>query len=89
MRTPKTPPPPHPYPHFAEALLGFGASSPEIARALGVSQRSALNYMTGQALPRVEVVKRHPAIDHALTLDLSPRLAKPAKDVQEIAENMS
>ena len=62
----------HPYPHFFTALLAFGKSSPEIARALGGSQRSAAVYLSGEGLPRVEVVKRHPTIDAALTLDLAP-----------------
>ena len=62
----------HPYPNFAKALAAYGSTSPEIARALGVSQRSALEYMRGRSLPRVEVVKRHPRLDAALTLDLGP-----------------
>lgn len=79
----------HPYPHFFEALRAFGNTSPEIARALGVSQRSAYCYMRGSALPNVKVVKRHPSIDLALTLDLTPQAAKTNNKVQEIAENMS
>jgi hypothetical protein len=79
----------HPYPNFAAALLMLGTSSIEVARALGVSQRSAHSYMRGRALPRVEVVKRHPTIDKALTLDLSPKVTKKDRRVQETAENMS
>jgi hypothetical protein len=78
----------HPYPHFAEALKVYGDNSPAIARALGVSQRSAHNYLTGSALPRVQVVKRFPLLDHALTLDISAApLANTDRNAQEIAEN--
>jgi hypothetical protein len=78
----------HPYPHFAEALRAYGDSSPAIARALGVSQRSALNYLTGSALPRVQIVKRFPLLDHALTLDIpAAPVAETDQNTQEIAEN--
>jgi predicted transcriptional regulator len=63
----------HPYPHFVRALLAFGTTSVDIARALGVTQSSAHSYLRGKALPRIEVVKRHPTLDAALTIDLAPQ----------------
>jgi DNA-binding XRE family transcriptional regulator len=62
---------PHPYPNFAQALRAYGETSVEIARALGVSQRSAYNYMTGKYLPTVQLVKRKPDLDEALTKDFA------------------
>lgn len=88
MRTPKYTDTPHPYPHFAAELLKIGDSI-AVARALGVSQRSAYDYLRGAGLPKVAVVKSHPALDEALTLDFAKKPAKRAKRVQEIAENMS
>ena len=76
----------HPHPHFAEALRAFGESSPEVARALGVSQRSAYNYIAGLALPHVKVVKRHPTIDAALTLDLAPAPVNTGTSLAETGE---
>ena len=63
----------HPYPHFAEALRAFGDTSPKIAKALGVSQRAAYDYMIGVSLPKVQIVKLHPELDQALTLDFAHR----------------
>ena len=79
----------HPYPHFAEALRAYGNSAPKIAKALGVSTRSALGYLRGEALPHVKVVKRHPTIDAALTLDLAPRLVDLGSGIPKTAENSS
>lgn len=79
----------HPYPHFAEALREYGNDSVAIARALGVSQRSAYNFLQGQGLPKVVIVKSHPVLDAALTLDFAHRKKETANRLQENAENMS
>lgn len=79
----------HPYPHFAMAVRALGPTVPDIARVMGVSIRSVTSYLGGSALPRVEVVKRIPALDIALTLDLAPRTADPARNMRETAKNWS
>jgi hypothetical protein len=89
MRTPKIPETPHPYPNFAQALRQFGADSVEIGKALGVSRRAALMYMNGQLLPKTAIVKSHPILDEALTLDFAARRKKPIKRMPKSAENMS
>lgn len=61
----------HPYPNFVEALKGLGRTHSEIASLLGVSPRSIFNYLAGTYLPPTPVVKSHPTIDHALTLDFA------------------
>jgi hypothetical protein len=70
----------HPYPSFAAVLRDIGPAE-AIAQALAVSPRSARLYLAGQALPRVEVVKRNPAIDQALTQDFArqPAPERPPK----------
>lgn len=67
--------PDHPYPNFAEALKGLGRTHTEIASLLGVSPRSVFNYLAGIYLPPTPVVKSHPAIDQALTLDFAAQRA--------------
>ena len=63
----------HPYPHFLAAIEQLGKTDDERARVLGVSRRMIVSYRKGAALPSVLIVKRHPTIDRALTLDLSPK----------------
>jgi len=62
----------HPYPHFLSAIEQLAETDRERAAILGVSRRQVVSYRMGDALPRVEIVKRHPTIDDALTLDLRP-----------------
>ena len=65
----------HPYPHFARALLDIAPTSPELGDALGLTQRSAYNYLRGVRLPPIEVVKRFPVLDAALSADFAERAA--------------
>ena len=71
----------HPYPYFAAALRQYGDDPKTIGAALGVSSRSVSIYLAGQGLPRVEVVKRHPPLDVALTRDFAtqPQPQRPPK----------
>ena len=79
----------HPYPHFAYAVRALGRTIPVIAMTMGVSERSVKEYLRGTALPRVEVVKRIPALDTALTLDIAPRCTDSVNSVAFIAKNSS
>ncbi len=89
MKTRKITKDTHPYPNFFNAAIEIGPTSSSLARALGVSERAATNYLNGSSLPSVKIVKRHPTIDAALTLDLAPRSVKTPRQMQEIAENSS
>lgn len=72
----------HPYPNFAKAVREMGGTVEEIANLLGVSPRSVASYLNGSSLPHTRVVKEHPTIDLALSLDFASKrhlaLRKPA-----------
>jgi predicted transcriptional regulator len=63
---------PHPYPNFAQALRELAATDAQRAALLGVSRRMVLSYKRGDSLPSVDKVKRHAALDDALTRDIRP-----------------
>lgn len=62
----------HPYPHFLRALEQLAATDAQRADALGVSRGMVLRYRLGRALPSVDIVKKHPTLDDALTRDFRP-----------------
>lgn len=62
------------YPHFRQALISLAPTNRERAALLECSQRTVAYYLSGMMLPPVEKVKRFPTLDHALTLDLAPKL---------------
>lgn len=62
----------HPYPHFLQALRELAATDEQRAQLLGVSRRMVISYKRGDSLPSVDKVKRHAALDDALTRDIRP-----------------
>lgn len=62
------------YPRFLEALMSLGKDDDERAAVIGVSRRQILKYKHNNALPRAEIIKRHPILDDALTHDFRGEL---------------
>lgn len=58
------------YPHFVEALRKLEPTSTLRAQRLGVSRRSLFYYQRGDHLPPIEIIKREPTLDEALSRDL-------------------
>jgi hypothetical protein len=64
----------HPYPNFQKALTALAPTNRQRAALLAVSERAIAYYLAGEILPPVEKVKLFPTLDHALTLDLAPKI---------------
>lgn len=62
-------------PNFRQAVRMAGDTNIERARIFGVSERAIRYYLAGDRLPPVELVKRFPALDVALTVDFCPKIA--------------